>query len=255
MTIKKYYKEIVDKVSANVSLSLKDNNPLLQEIGKNCSFVEDYGVWLNVLEERLETVIFRNAIKIYQESLSNMMMGLYQPAFMGLRYFLERTLMGVYMSANELELRTWLAEGRDTYWTELIGEENEDSPKGQIDKRQNKTANVNKGLFSLKFTNAFNPSLNERAREFRALTKSVYRDCSLYVHGNNSVLAELGQSIEYKEILAAKWNDYADTISRCILYAFYMRYYQTLSKEGKAQVSVRLREEFSTIAEINDELL
>lgn len=87
MTIQEYYKEFISKVSANVSLSLKDENPILKMIGKNCSFVDDYNVWLIVLEERLEIVIFRNAIKIYQESLSNMMMGLYQPAFMGLRYF------------------------------------------------------------------------------------------------------------------------------------------------------------------------
>lgn len=255
MTIQEYYKEFISKVSANVSLSLKDENPILKMIGKNCSFVDDYNVWLIVLEERLEIVIFRNAIKIYQESLSNMMMGLYQPAFMGLRYFLERTLMGVYMSANELELRTWLAEGRDTYWTELIGEENEDKINSQTKKRQDTTSNVNKGLYSLKFTNAFNPSLSERAREFRALTKSVYRNCSLYVHGNNSVLAELGQNIEYKEALTAKWNDYADTVSRCILYAFYLRYYFILSNDEKAKVSERLREEFSTIQEINEELL
>ena len=183
------------------------------------------------------------------------MMGLYQPAFMGLRYFLERTLMGVYMSANELEMRTWLAEGRDTYWTELIGEENEDKINSQTKKRQDTTLNVNKGLYSLKFTNAFHPSLNERAREFRALTKTVYRNCSLYVHGNNSVLAELGQNIGYKDTLTEKWNDYADTVSRCILYAFYLRYYLSLPDKEKTQVSDRLREEFSTISEINDELL
>ncbi len=250
MTIQEYYKSFIDKLSANIDLSLSDSDTNVGLIAKNRTFVEDYDVWINILGNRLENVIFKNAIKIYQESLSNMVMGLYQPAFMGLRYFLERTLMGVYMSANELELKTWLGEGRDTYWSELIGEENENNPpKGE------RQQNVNKGLFSLKYVKAFNQPLIDTAKGFRALTKSVYRNCSLYVHGNYSVLEELGQGVEYSRELSAKWNDYADTISRCILYAFYLRYYPILSEEGKRMVSDRLREEFSTIPEINEELL
>ena len=254
MTIQDYYKEFISKVSANMDLSLAKNNPIVTMIGKNSSFVDDYNVWVSVLDERLESIIFKNALKTYQESLSNMVMGLYQPAFMGLRYFLERTLMGVYMSANELELRTWLAEERDTYWSEPIGEDNEDKVTG-TNNTQGKAVNINKGLFSSKYTQAFNSSLIGRTKEFRALTKTVYRNCSIYVHGNSSVLEELGQKIEYSKDLATKWNDYADTISRCILYAFYLRYYPILSDEAKKRVSDRLREEFSTISEINDYLV
>lgn len=253
MTIQDYYKEFISKVSSNMDLSLAKNDSIVTMIGKNSSFVDDYNVWVSVLDKRLECIIFKNALKTYQESLSNMVMGLYQPAFMGLRYFLERTLMGVYMSANELELRTWLAEEKDTYWSELIGEENEDRPTCN-DKLQGQVTNTNKGLYSKKYTQAFNPSLLDRTKEFRALAKTVYRNCSLYVHGNCSVLGELGQKIEFSKDLALKWNDYADTISRCILYAFYLRYYPILSDESKSKVSDRLREEFSTISEINNEL-
>lgn len=96
MTIQDYYKSFIDKLSANIDLSLSDSDTNVGLIAKNRTFVEDYDVWINILGNRLENVIFKNAIKIYQESLSNMVMGLYQPAFMGLRYFLERTLMGVY---------------------------------------------------------------------------------------------------------------------------------------------------------------
>ena len=146
MTIQDYYKEFISKVSSNMDLSLAKNDSIVTMIGKNSSFVDDYNVWVSVLDKRLECIIFKNALKTYQESLSNMVMGLYQPAFMGLRYFLERTLMGVYMSANELELRTWLAEERDTYWSELIGEENEDRPTCN-DKQQGQVTNINKGLY------------------------------------------------------------------------------------------------------------
>lgn len=91
MTIQDYYKEFISKVSSNMDLSLAKNDSIVTMIGKNSSFVDDYNVWVSVLDKRLECIIFKNALKTYQESLSNMVMGLYQPAFMGLRYFLERT--------------------------------------------------------------------------------------------------------------------------------------------------------------------
>lgn len=113
MTINDYYDTFKDEVCHNIDAALTDTSPVYPSIAKNRSFVDDYGQWISVIVRRPEVVIYKNAIRAYQEAFSNMLMGLYQPAFMGLRYFLERTLMGVYFSANELELRTWQAGNRD----------------------------------------------------------------------------------------------------------------------------------------------
>lgn len=43
--------------------------------------------WIDILGDAPETYLYRNAAKVYQEAFANMLMGLYQPAFMGLRYF------------------------------------------------------------------------------------------------------------------------------------------------------------------------
>lgn len=246
MTIKDYYDTFKDEVCHNIDAALTDTSPVYRSIAKNFSFVDDYGQWIGAIDNRLEAIIFKNAIRAYQEAFSNMLMGLYQPAFMGLRYFLERTLMGVYFSANELEFRTWLAGKRDTYWTELIGEEGGDK------ERKDRTQNVNKGLFSLKFTRAFFEEFDTICLRFRSQTKNVYRECSEYVHGNPYVIQQLGNKMEYSEELSKRWNDSADTIARCILYAFMMRYWKSLSEEQKEPLRSRLTEEFSSTDIIKD---
>ncbi len=240
MSIKDYYGTFKVEVCHNIDAALTDTSPIYPSIAKNRSFVYDYGQWIRAIDNRPETVIYKNAIRAYQEAFSNMLMGLYQPAFMGLRYFLERTLMGVYFSANELELRTWLAGNRDSYWTELIGEEGGDK------ERKDGAQNVNRGLFSLKFTRAFFEEFDKICLRFRSQTKNVYRECSEYVHGNPYVIQQLGDKMEYSEELSKRWNDSADTIARCILYAFMMRYWKSLSEGQKEPLHSRLREEFST---------
>ena len=99
MSIKDYYGIFKVVVCHNIDAALTDTSPVYPSIAKNRSFVYDYGQWIKAIHNRSETVISKNAIRAYQEAFSNMLMGLYQPAFMGLRYFLERTLMGSLLAA------------------------------------------------------------------------------------------------------------------------------------------------------------
>ena len=246
MNIKEYYDTFKKKVCRNIDMALTEASQVYPSIAKNFSFVDDYGLWIRTIDNYPETIIYKNAIRAYQEALSNMLMGLYQPAFMGLRYFLERTLMGVYFSANELELRTWLAGNRDTYWSELIGEEGEDK------ERKDGAQNVNRGLFSLKFTRAFFEDFDKICLQFRSMTKNVYRECSEYVHGNPHVIQKLGEKLDYSEELSKQWNENADTIACCILYAFMMRYWNSLNEQQREPLLIRLREEFSATDVIKD---
>lgn len=219
-----------------------------QLLTKNRSFVDDFSKWIDILGDAPETYLYRNAAKVYQEAFANMLMGLYQPAFMGLRYFLERTLTGVFYSGNELELRTWLRGERDTYWTELIGRED----KGGAKQNEERNVNVDSGLFSLKFTRAFFPEIVDSAKTFRSLTSKVYRNCSEFVHGNPRAIDQIGQNNEFSLDVTEKWNEFADTIIRCILYAFVMRYWKFLPENSKDIVRLRVEEEFSTTDILKD---
>lgn len=242
MNINEYYNHFKEQLIRNIDISLAPSIKFHALITKNRSFFDDYAQWIKILEYAPETYMYKNAAKVYQEAFGNMLMGLYQPAFMGLRYFLERTLTGVYYSGSELELRTWMHGERDTYWAELIGREESVKIKtNDIDE-----INSNNGLFSQKFTRAFFPELSDAAKSFRSQTSKVYRNCSEYVHGNPNVINEIGTTIDFSESVAEKWNEYADTIARCILYAFMMRYWKFLNNSQKALVVERLKEEFSS---------
>ena len=220
MNIQEYYCHFSQTLNENIGKSLDSSLHFYQLLTKNRSFVDDFSKWIDILGNAPETYLYRNAAKVYQEAFANMLMGLYQPAFMGLRYFLERTLTGVFYSGNELELRTWLRGERDTYWTELIGRED----KGGAKQNEERNVNVDSGLFSLKFTRAFFPEIVDSAKTFRSLTSKVYRNCSEFV----------------------------DTIIRCILYAFVMRYWKFLPENSKDIVRLRVEEEFSTTDILKD---
>lgn len=248
MNIQEYYCHFSQTLNENIGKSLDSSLHFYQLLTKNRSFVDDFSKWIDILGDAPETYLYRNAAKVYQEAFANMLMGLYQPAFMGLRYFLERTLTGVFYSGNELELRTWLRGERDTYWTELIGRED----KGGAKQNEERNVNVDSGLFSLKFTRAFFPEIVDSAKTFRSLTSKVYRNCSEFVHGNPRAIDQIGQNNEFSLDVTEKWNEFADTIIRCILYAFVMRYWKFLPENSKDIVRLRVEEEFSATDILKD---
>ena len=58
----------------NIDAALTDTSPVYPSIAKNRSFVDDYGQWISALVRRPEVVIYKNAIRAYQEAFSNMLM-------------------------------------------------------------------------------------------------------------------------------------------------------------------------------------
>jgi hypothetical protein len=229
MNIEEQYTKIGELTSGIISSSL--SNPDLELLASNHSFINDFDVWLEILKDRPESTIFQNAIKEYQISILSNCLGLYQQAFMGLRFFLERSLVAIQFSANEIELNLWKIGERDTYWAELM---------------EDKT-----GIFSSKFCKAFFPELKEETPHFKAITKKVYRECSEYVHGNNSVIDKIPNSLEYSKELIEEWNNKPDIIKRIILFSLCLRYLKVLKSDERTKVYNSLIEEFNSITPIN----
>ena len=149
MNVIEQYKAIGATTMEILDKSLQDED--IDLLSSNHSFIFDFSLWLDVLRDRPEISILQNAIKEYQMSILSNNMGLYQQAFMGLRFFLERTLVAILFSANEMELSLWKLGERDTYWSELMDEE--------------------KGIFSSKFCRAFFPELKDEIIHFKVITK------------------------------------------------------------------------------------
>ncbi len=223
--------EIIEKSMANDDLDL---------LSSNHAFLHDFAIWLDVLKERPESNILKNSIKEYQLALLSNNQGMYQQAFMGLRFFLERTFVAIMFSANEIELNLWKIGERDTYWNEVASM---DKDSKQI-----------QGIFSSKFCKAFFPELKNELSHFFAITIKVYRECSEYVHGNNNVIDKIPEKLEYSEELFYEWNIKADIIKRIILFVFCLRYLKQLKVEERKKISVTISDEFKSIPQIIEKL-
>jgi len=223
--------EIIEKSMANDDLDL---------LSSNHAFLHDFAIWLEILKDRPESTILKNAIKEYQLALLSNNQGMYQQAFMGLRFFLERTFVAILFSANEIELNLWKIGERDTYWNEIAG----------IDKESKQI----QGIFSQKFCKAFFPELKNELNHFFTITTKVYRECSEYVHGNKSVIDKIPEKLEYSKELFYEWNAKADIIKRVILFAFCLRYLNQLKPEEIKKISVTISEEFKSLPQITEKI-
>lgn len=232
MKVEEYYTSMGNSISVILAESLKDKDLTL--LSTNHLFLNDLEIWLEILKNRPEIDILKNAVKEYQIAILTCNLGLYQQAFMGLRFFLERTLTAILFSGNEVELNLWKIGERDTYWNEIIADD--------------------KGVFSSKFCKAFFPELKNEIAHFLAITKKVYRETSEYVHGNKTVLDKIPSTLQYSNELFNEWNTKADIIKRVLLFAFCLRYLKNISIQEKIKLDTCLSEQFKTVKPIIEEI-
>jgi hypothetical protein len=230
MKVTDYYTQLGNNAIGVLQSSL--GNEDLELLSSNHSFTHDLSLWLEVLKNRPESSILQNAIKEFQIAILSNNLGFYQQAFMGLRFFFERTLVAIHFSGKEIELNLWKLGERDTYWSELIDKDN--------------------GIFSPKFCKAFFPELKDEIRHFEAITAKVYRECSEFVHGNQSVIKIIPEQISYSKELFYEWNIKADTIRRVVLFAFCLRYLKHLSDDKVKKLESTIADEFKSISQIKD---
>src|SRR5690606_5110362 len=126
----------------------------------------------------------------------------------------------------------WKIGERDTYWAELMDSD--------------------KGIFSHKFVRAFFPELKDERSHFHAITLKVYRECSQFVHGNQSVIEKIPVSLVFSEELFEEWNIRADIIKRVILFSLCLRYLRSFDSKQVKKIENTLSEEFKGISPINE---
>lgn len=229
MDIKEQYETLGRNAINILNESLKEDVTL---VSSNHAFILDFSNWINILKEEPEVEILRNALKEYQMSIFSNIIGQYQQAFMSLRFFLERTLIAIYFSANEIELNLWKLGERDTYWNELMDKDC--------------------GIFSNKFCRAFFPELKDEIHHFEAITRKVYRECSEYVHANYAIFEKIPQTYSFSKNIYDEWNSKANVIKRIILFAFCLRYLKEVKKEDISSIEESLLEEFNFISPISE---
>lgn len=192
--------------------------------------------WVSVLGARREVELIKVAAHEYGFAILALTQGHYRHAFKALRLVLELCLQAVYLSANELKLRDWLMNRRDTTWNAIVGGEADDA------------------IFSTRFAEAFFPALKLHLPHYRSLATKVYRECSECVHGNVPTLIPLPKKLEFNQPIFDLWREKAETTVLVLHFALTLRYFNEIPEAERDAIEPALTDRLGHIPEIRTAL-
>jgi hypothetical protein len=207
-----HYRQLHASCSTVVDETLQSDTDQLQATSHD--FVYDLEQWLGALKERPEVQVIKAGLREYQFALLAVIQGQYRQAFMALRLSFELFLGGVHLSANELELRSWLRGSKDIVWSAVVNEDN--------------------GVLSKYFVATFFKELANHAAEYRAIANKVYRECSEYVHGNAPTHENLPVDIKFSYPIFQQFHIKAKSVRLVTSFVLCSRYVG-LADEGTKQ--------------------
>lgn len=218
------------KASEQVVLESTSNQ---ESLGKVHQFIQDLHLWSQVLEPKSESRILAHVRNELQFSVLSLVYGLYRQAFGSLRLAFELTLAACYFSAYRLNLAEW-----------------ERGEKGNGDVKWSVLIHDGEGVLSARFAKAFFPSLQETAKEYRAIAELVYREMSEFVHGNASTWKLTPEDVRYDKALFEAWMEKFSTASRVMVLSLSLRFLKELGNEGRNLVEHPVLEHLGHIGPI-----
>jgi hypothetical protein len=208
----------------------------LTAIARSYQFGAELWTWAEVLSTRRETELIKIAAHEYSFALLALSQGHYRHAFKALRLVLELSLQAIYLSANELRLRDWLANRRDTSWNAIVDNEADDA------------------IFAVRFGDAFFPALKPHLGHYRSLAAKAYRECSECVHGNVPAFVPLPKKLVFDQSVFDLWHTKADTTALVVHFSFTLRYFNDITESARTPIEPALTERLGHIPQIRSAL-
>lgn len=228
MNIEQYLKDLNLKSQEVFSTTIADTSNL----GKSHHFASFIGEFSEILFDENEKRMFQTVAVQLESATLNLIYGMYRQAFSSLRLAFELGLGTIHFSVHKLEHYEWMKGENDIKWSKLIDVEN--------------------GIISKRFSNAFFPELNDYMEGFNSKSKSLYREMSEFVHGNNETWQKSGFSINYNEKLKNDYFSIFKSVSEILIFLMCCRYLKSLEKGKIDEVSDFLLEEMQHIYQIRE---
>jgi len=218
MDIKKYFEKILEQSTCISTSTLSNFEKELAECHYLSSCLFDFTE--EIVNAGEEPCALKNAVSQFETSIYCLGIGLYRQANSCLRLGFELALGSIQFSANKLEYLEWQGGKQDVKWQKIIDKEN--------------------GVLSTRFSNVFNPELNENVNTFNKRASAIYRKLSEYVHGNNDTWNKDGLELIYKEELASTFFESFKVVSEIILFSLCIRYLKKLDKDNIDFIRIEL---------------
>lgn len=230
MDCKKLYLCIQEQLQSNMNLSLESAN--ISKIASAQSFIDDYNIWVDWVGKKYNNSLFVLALSEYETSIVFCLQALYKQAFTGLRSCLEHTLFGIQLSTNLYQLLQWKDGKCDVYWSNITDE--------------------NSGLFSKTYVTAFCPEMCGLSSLVGTITKSLYRECSEYVHGNYKIAISNTKQFQYNEDMLLGFFEKLENLRYILEFSLFIRFQSEFVHEDISMFEPQLIEYLGHLQEIND---
>lgn len=223
-----YYLGLHDSVRTAIEQATSDPT----EFGPAQQRIHEMNHWRELLLARPDTIVLQHAINEVTVGLFLLVAGLYRPAFVSLRLFLELSLASVHFSVNRLELAEWLNGTHDVKWSSLIDQDS--------------------GVLSIRYADAFFPDLRISVRNYNAIGSKVYRELSEFVHGNQHTWGGTTDQIVFNKELQSLWFSHFSAASTTVTYALSLRFLKDLKKEDVIAIAESVNDCLGHIEPIRD---
>jgi hypothetical protein len=152
--------------------------------------------------------LYELALTEFEFSCYSVLIGLYRHSFLGLRIVLEYVVAGVHFSNYLLDFQEWVEDRYDLRWAVFVDHE--------------------EGPFSERYANAFFPEVKPEIPAMLTEVKSIYRDCSAYVHGEKGTQDLVAGKLAFNEPVFQEWNATVQRLAKVIAFILSLRYVSEL---------------------------
>ncbi|MEY2527881.1 MAG: hypothetical protein QOE73_2652 [Verrucomicrobiota bacterium] len=206
----------------------------LAELGGAMAMDGRLAPWEELLSTRPEGHLVSNGRREFGRSVWMASAGQYGVAFASLRLFLELSFAAVFFSANEYRRRVWLADRWDFSWSQAL--------------------DVESGILSPDFINAFNPLAADDGPKYKQLASAVYRSCSQFLHGKQSALETAPNEVDYSESALLSWCKLATDAQESVHFLYYSRYGMDLLPSSTKEVEQTLLDVLAHLSSVQTTL-
>ncbi len=164
-----------------------------------------------------------------ESSMMSLALGFYRQAFYTLRLSFEMGMGAAYFSTNKMEHSEWIQGKSDIIWSKML--------------------DVESGVLSSRFSDAFYPELSHLVKDYREKSNILYRQLSEFVHGNYETWSKSGMQIQYnKNTVTEYFSQYREVVG-ILLFVLCIRYLKTIPKSNLESIEF-VSDEFKHIEAI-----